>query len=68
MKANMGTLDKAIRIIITIAFATLYITKTVKGTLGMILLVLGGVFLLTSIINFCPLYAIFGWSTTKNKK
>ena len=68
MKANMGTLDKAIRIIITIVFATLYITKTVEGTLGMILLVLGGVFLLTSIINFCPLYAIFGWSTTKNKK
>jgi hypothetical protein len=67
MKANMGTLDKAIRIILAIAFAALYITKTVEGTLGMILLVLGGVFILTSIINFCPLYALFGWSTCKNK-
>lgn len=65
MKANMGLLDKVIRIIIAIAFSTLYITKTVEGTLGIILLVVGGVFLLTSVISFCPLYSIFGLSTSK---
>ena len=67
MKANIGSLDKVIRIILAIVFAMLYITKMVEGTLGIILLVVGGVLLLTSIINFCPLYAIFGWSSGKKK-
>jgi hypothetical protein len=67
MKANIGSLDKVIRIILAIVFAMLYITKMVEGTLGIILLVVGGVLLLTSIINFCPLYAILGWSSGKKK-
>jgi hypothetical protein len=67
MKANMGSLDKAIRVILAIVFAMLYITKTVEGTLGLVLLVLGGVFLLTSIISFCPLYTIVGANTCKKK-
>jgi len=67
MKANMGSLDKAIRIILAIVFSMLYITKMVEGIFGTILLVLGGIFLLTSIISFCPLYAIFGLSTCKKK-
>jgi hypothetical protein len=67
MKANTGSLDKVIRIILAIAFAMLYITKMEEGTLGIILLVVGAVLLLTSIINFCPLYAILGWSSGKKK-
>jgi hypothetical protein len=67
MKANIGSLDKVIRIILAIAFAMLYITKMVEGTLGIILLIVGGVLLFTSIINFCPLYAILGWSSGKEK-
>jgi hypothetical protein len=67
MKANMGSLDKAIRIILAIVFAMLYITKTVEGAMGIVLLVLGGVFLLTSIISFCPLYTLVGMSTCKKK-
>lgn len=66
MKANMGSLDKAIRIIIAIAFAMLYITKTVEGTAGIVLLVVG-VFLLTSIVSFCPLYTILGLNTNSKK-
>jgi hypothetical protein len=65
MKANMGSLDKAIRVIFAIVVAMLYITKTVDGTAGLVLLVLGGIFLLTSIISFCPLYAITGINTCK---
>ena len=67
MKANMGSLDKAIRIIIAIAFAMLYITKTIEGTSGIVLLVVGGVFLLTSIVSFCPLYSILGLNTNSKK-
>jgi hypothetical protein len=68
MKSNMGSADKAIRIVLAIVFAGLYITKLVEGTLGLALLVLGGVFVLTSIISFCPLYTLFGMNTCEKKK
>jgi hypothetical protein len=70
MKKNMGTADKSIRLIIAVIIGILYFTGTVSGTLGVILLVLAGVFVLTSFISFCPLYAPFGMSTcaVKEKK
>ena len=67
MKANMGSLDRVIRVLIAIIVAMLYITKTVEGTLAIVLLVLGGVFLLTSVVSFCPLYTILGINTCKKK-
>jgi len=70
MKKNMGTADKSIRLIIAVIIGILYFTGTISGTLGIILLVLAGVFVLTSFISFCPLYAPFGMSTcaVKEKK
>ena len=65
MKKNMGGTDRMIRIIIAIIAAILYFTGTVSGTLGIILLVVAGVFLLTSFINFCPLYTVLGINTKK---
>lgn len=68
MQKNMGTLDKAIRIILAIAFAVLYFTNVITGIFGIILLVLGGIFILTSFVSFCPLYAPFGIKTCKTKE
>jgi hypothetical protein len=68
MKTNVGTIDKVIRIALAIVFAVLYFTGTVTGTLGIILLVLGGVFLLTSLMGTCPLYSMVGISTCPVKK
>lgn len=68
MKSNMGSADKAIRIVLAIVFAGLYITQLVEGTVGKTLLILGGVFLLTSILSFCPLYTLFGMNTCEKKK
>ena len=68
MKKNMGSMDRIIRVILAILFAVLYFTNIVSGTAGIILLVLGGVFLLTSMISFCPLYAPFGLNTCKTKE
>ena len=65
MKSNMSNTDRIIRVIIAVLFAVLYFTGTVSGTLGLVLLVLGGVFLATAVINFCPLYYPFGISTRK---
>ena len=67
MKKNMGTIDRVVRIVIALVFAALYFTGTVTGTLGIVLLVLGGVFVATSLISFCPLYTLFGLSTCPNK-
>ncbi|MBN8836797.1 MAG: DUF2892 domain-containing protein [Sphingobacteriia bacterium] len=68
MKKNMGTADKAIRVLVAILFAMLFLTKTLEGTAGIILLVLAIVFLLTSFISFCPLYLPFGINTCKKEK
>lgn len=63
MKKNMGKTDRIIRTIVAIVVAILYYTGVVSGTLGTVLLVLAGVFLLTSFISFCPLYYPLGLST-----
>ncbi|MBD0852235.1 YgaP family membrane protein [Maribacter arenosus] len=68
MKKNMGSADRMVRTVIAIVIAILYFTNIISGTLGLILLVLAGVFLFTSFISFCPLYAPFGLSTCKNKE
>ncbi len=68
MKKNMGTADRVIRIIIAIIIAALYYTGTISGTLGIVLLVLAAIFVLTSFISFCPLYAPFGINTCPAKK
>jgi len=65
MKKNMGTIDKVIRILVAVVFAVLFFTNVITGTLGIILLVLAAVFVLTSVISFCPLYWPFGISTNK---
>ena len=67
MNKNMGSTDRIVRIIVAIAFGLLYFTNTVTGTFGIVLLVLGIVFLLTSIVSFCPLYAPF-WLSTRSKE
>lgn len=66
MKPNMGSTDRLLRTIAAVLIAVLYITGVVQGTLGIVLLVLAGVFLLTSFISFCPLYLPFGIRTCKN--
>jgi len=68
MKKNMSSTDGIIRLIISAIMVTLYFTNIVTGTLGVILLVLAGVFTFTSIFSFCPLYTIFGISTCPVKK
>ena len=67
MKKNMGGADRIIRVIIAALMAVLYLTGTVTGTLGLVLLVLAAVFVLTGLISFCPLYWPFGINTAKKK-
>lgn len=68
MKKNMGTADRVIRVILAAIFAFLYFNGTVTGTVGIVLVVLGAVFALTSLVSFCPLYTIFGIRTCPVEK
>lgn len=65
MKRNMSNADRLVRVLVAALFAYLYFSGIVTGVLGIILLVLGAVFLLTSVIAFCPLYLPFKLSTYK---
>jgi hypothetical protein len=65
MTKNMGSVDRIIRVLIAIAFVTLYLTGVISGIWGIVLIVLSIVFVGTSLISFCPLYLPFGLSTLR---
>ena len=67
MKKNMGTVDKVIRLLVAVVVVTLYFTKVISGTLGIILLALSAIFVVTSFLSICPLYMPFGLSTRKKE-
>ncbi|MGV3596249.1 MAG: YgaP family membrane protein [Bacteroidota bacterium] len=68
MKKNMSNADRIIRLIVSAVLVGLYLSGTVTGTVGLVLVILAAVFTLTSVISFCPLYTIFGISTCAVKK
>ena len=68
MKANMGALDRLVRLIFAVGVGYLYFKGHINGLTATILGVLAVVFLVTSFIGTCPLYLPFGLSTRKAKK
>jgi len=62
-ETNMGATDRIVRVVLAVVFAGAYFLNIVSGALGIILLVLGVIFLATSLISFCPLYLPFKIST-----
>ena len=68
MKSNIGSADKVIRILVAITVILLYLTQQVSGTTALVLLIVAGVFILTSVTGFCPLYWPFHISTLKKEK
>lgn len=63
MKTNMGTIDRIIRTALAVLVGVLWYSGQISGTLAIVLGILAVVFLLTSLISFCPLYAPFRIST-----
>jgi len=62
MKKNVGKVDMIIRVILGIVIASVGIVY--ESWWGLVALVP----LFTAFINFCPLYALFGFSTSTTKK
>jgi Protein of unknown function (DUF2892) len=67
MKKNMGIIDITIRLVIAALVIVLYFTHVISGTLAIILLIIAGIFILTSFLSFCPAYLPFGISTRSKK-
>jgi DUF2892 family protein len=63
MKLNMGMMDRVIRVLVAIVIGILYFASVLTGTLALILGIVAVILLLTSVVSFCPLYALLGLST-----
>lgn len=68
MKANMGNIDRGIRVLIAAVAVVLFFTGILKGILGIVALVFAGIFVATSLVSFCPLYVLFGANTCPAEK
>lgn len=68
MKKNMGSVDRIIRLVIAAVLGFLFYNGTISGTLGIVAVVAAGVFALTSLVSFCPLYPLLGINTCSVKK
>jgi len=68
MKKNMGTIDRVIRALLAIVVIVLYLTGNISGIAAIILGILAFVFIITSLIGFCPLYLPFKISTIGKSK
>lgn len=65
MKKNVGTIDKWIRIILGIALLGLiFILQSDWRWIGLI----GIIPLVTGLVNYCPIYALFGIHTNHDEK
>ena len=67
MKKNMGSADRTIRVTIAVVLILLYSRGIFTGTMAIIMTALSAIFLLTSMVSFCPLYLPFGLSTLRKK-
>ena len=67
MTKNMGNIDRIVRILAAVVVAVLYFTNVISGTVAIILGVVAGIFILTSLVGTCPLYLPFGIKTCKTE-
>jgi hypothetical protein len=65
MKKNMGTTDRVVRTFVAILLLILLFSGEITGTVGVILAIVAIVFLITSLVSFCPLYVPMKISTRK---
>lgn len=69
MKANTGSTDRIIRIVLAIIIGYYaYSTSFETAWLQIVLYVVASILLVTAFLKFCPLYKIFGINTCEIKK
>lgn len=68
MKKNMGRWDRTLRLVAALIITVLIIAGAVKGTAAITLFVLAVIFVITTLVGFCPLYKPMGISTKEGKE
>lgn len=68
VKKNVNSIDKVIRILLAIVLGVLIFTSQVTGILAIVFGVLAVVLVLTSVLSFCPIYALLNLSTIKKSE
>ncbi|HWC53254.1 MAG TPA: DUF2892 domain-containing protein [Chitinophagaceae bacterium] len=68
MKKNMGNADRVARLLLALLIVGLYLLNIITGTLAYVLLAIAGIFVLTSLVSFCPLYSIFKIKTVPKEQ
>lgn len=63
----MGNVDKVIRILVALVIIGLYLAHVISGVVAIVLIIIAAIFVLTSMLSFCPLYLPFGINTDKKK-
>lgn len=63
MKKNMGNVDRLVRLFLAVVFVSLNVSGVVSGAFGIVLYILAAIFVLTSVVSFCPIYTLFGLNT-----
>lgn len=67
MENNISTLDRIVRFILFVVAIVLFISGILTGWQAYTVIGIGTVFLLTSLMSFCPIYKVLGIDTTKKK-
>ena len=65
MNPNISNLDRFIRFLLFVAAIVLFVMEIISGWLAYTLIAVGTVFLLTSLLSFCPIYRAFGLNSRK---
>lgn len=63
MNRNVGTVDRAVRVVVGVAALVWAFVTGVTSGLGLVLVVLAVVLIGTAAMGFCPLYRLLGIST-----
>ena len=65
MKQNMGKTDRVLRTVLAVIVLVLYFSDQLTDLAAIVLGIFALVFLVTSVLGFCPLYVPLGISSKK---
>jgi Inner membrane protein YgaP-like, transmembrane domain len=63
MTKNVGGADRGIRLVLGIGLLVLAFLHVITGTLAIAAYVVGGIALITGLVQICPAWSIFGINT-----
>lgn len=65
MAPNISNIDRVLRLIFFKLSIFLFVFDFTEGWIAYTLIIAGTVFLITSLLSFCPIYKAFGWNSRK---